>query len=182
MDIDIGPCGSRSKVWTIHQPGSLGDVQYLSFICMKVCKFSFLDIDVHRKRLIAIPVLRWAGQQNRFYQSHASSVSSAHPDRRCTKGCTKKHVVRKNIYAIQFSHISFTQTPTHTAQMVPPKAPSMLLSLPLQSGAASTRVDRVGRRPVNQTGLRTSRPSLNVLHCMPAAEPCRRVHHCTRDG
>ena len=38
--------------------------------------------------------------------------------RRCTRRRMKKHVVRKNIYAIQFSHISFTQTPTHTAQML----------------------------------------------------------------
>ena len=30
----------------------------------------------------------------------------------------KKHVVRKNIFTIQFSHISFTQTPTHTIQML----------------------------------------------------------------
>ena len=63
---DTGLCGSRTKVWTTHQPGSLGDVQYLSFICMKVCELSFVDIGVHRKRLIAIPVLRWAGQQKSF--------------------------------------------------------------------------------------------------------------------
>ena len=63
---DTGPCGSRTKVWTTHQPGSLGDVQYLSSICMKVCELSFVDIGVHRKRLIAIPVLRWAGQQKSF--------------------------------------------------------------------------------------------------------------------
>ena len=56
----------RTKVWAIHQPGSLGDVQYLSFICMKVCELSFVDIGVHRTRLIAIPVLRWAGQQKTF--------------------------------------------------------------------------------------------------------------------
>ena len=57
---------SRTKVWAIHQPGSLGDVQYFSFICMKTCELSFVDIGVHRKRLIAIPVLRWAGQQISF--------------------------------------------------------------------------------------------------------------------
>ena len=51
MDIDTGPCGNRTKVWTVHQPSSLGDVQCLSFICMKVCELSFVDIGVHRKRL-----------------------------------------------------------------------------------------------------------------------------------
>ena len=66
IDIDTGPRGSRTKVWTIHQPGSLCDVQYLSFICIKVCELSFVDIAVHRKCLIAIPVLRWAGQQKSF--------------------------------------------------------------------------------------------------------------------
>ena len=50
----------------IHQPGSLGDVQYLSFICMKVCELSFVDIGVHMTRLIAISVLRWVGQQKSF--------------------------------------------------------------------------------------------------------------------
>ena len=53
-----GPRGSRTKVWAIHQPGSMGHVQYLSFICMKACELSFVDIGVHRKRLIAIAVLR----------------------------------------------------------------------------------------------------------------------------
>ena len=51
------PRGRRTKVWAIDQPGSLGDVQYLPFICMKVCELSFVDIGVHRKRLIAISVL-----------------------------------------------------------------------------------------------------------------------------
>ena len=60
IDIDTGPRGSRPKVWAIHQPGSLGDVQYLSLICkyMKVCELSFVDIGVHRTRLIAILVQR----------------------------------------------------------------------------------------------------------------------------
>ena len=56
---------------------------------MKVCELSFVDIGVHRKRLIAIPVLRWAGSsfnRNRFYQSRTSSVSSGHPDRISTMG------------------------------------------------------------------------------------------------
>ena len=30
----------------------------MSFICMKACELSFVDIGVHRKRLIAIAVLR----------------------------------------------------------------------------------------------------------------------------
>ena len=64
--IDTCPRGSRTKVWAIHQPGSLGDVKYLSFICMKVCEVSFVDIGVHSKSLIAIPVLRWVGQQKSF--------------------------------------------------------------------------------------------------------------------
>ena len=40
------------------------------------------------KRLIAIPVLRWAGHLNRtsFYQSHASLISSGHPDRVLSMG------------------------------------------------------------------------------------------------
>ena len=66
MDIHIDPRGSRTKVWTIHQPSSLGNVNYLSFICKKVFELSFVDIGVHRERLIAIPVLRWAGQQKSF--------------------------------------------------------------------------------------------------------------------
>ena len=66
IDIDTGPRGRRTKVWAIDQPGSLGDVQYLSFICMKVCELSFVDIGVHRTRLIAISVLRWVGQQKSF--------------------------------------------------------------------------------------------------------------------
>ena len=74
-------------MWAIHQPGSLGDVKSLSFICMKVCELSFVDIGVHRTRLIAIPVLRWVEvNRNRFYQSHASSVCSGHFDRISTMG------------------------------------------------------------------------------------------------
>ena len=45
---------------------SLGDVQCLSFICTKACELFFVDIREHRKRLIAISVLRWAGQQKSF--------------------------------------------------------------------------------------------------------------------
>ena len=48
------------------QPGSLSDVQYLSFICMKVCELSFVDTGVHRTCLIAISVLRCVGQQKSF--------------------------------------------------------------------------------------------------------------------
>ena len=33
---------------------------------MKACELSFVDIGVHRKRLIAIPVLRWAVEQKSF--------------------------------------------------------------------------------------------------------------------
>ena len=77
-------------MWTVHQPSSLGDVQCLSFICIKACELFFVDIGEHRKRLIAISVLRWAGHprvsRNRFYQSHASSVSSGHPDRISSMG------------------------------------------------------------------------------------------------
>ena len=74
-------------MWAIHQPGSLVDVQYSSFIRIKVCELSFVDIGVHRTRLIAIPVLRngWVNR-NRFYQSHASSVSSGHFDRISSMG------------------------------------------------------------------------------------------------
>ena len=53
---------------------------------MKACELSFVDLGVHRKRLIAISVLRWAVNRNRFYQSHASSVSSGHPDRISSMG------------------------------------------------------------------------------------------------
>ena len=73
----IAPCTCEStlrqvrvaaalKCGLYHQPGSLGDVKYLLFICMKACELSFVDIGVHRTRLIAIPVLRWAGQQKTF--------------------------------------------------------------------------------------------------------------------
>ena len=46
-------CGN-TKMWTVHQPSSLGDVQCLSFICIKACELFFVDIGEHRKRLIAI--------------------------------------------------------------------------------------------------------------------------------
>ena len=32
----------------------------------KACELSFVDIGVHRKRLIAISMLQWAGQQKSF--------------------------------------------------------------------------------------------------------------------
>ena len=38
-------------MWTVHQPSSLGDVQCLSFICIKACELFFVDIGEHRKRL-----------------------------------------------------------------------------------------------------------------------------------
>ena len=38
----------------------------MSFICIKVCELFFVDIGEHRKRLIAISVLRWADQQKSF--------------------------------------------------------------------------------------------------------------------
>ena len=80
-DIDYtGPGGNRTKVWTVHQPSSLGDVQYLSFICIKACELFFVDIGEHRKRLIAIPVLRWAGQQKSFLSITHNSVSSVDSD------------------------------------------------------------------------------------------------------
>ena len=63
--------GSRTKVWAIHQPGSLGDVKSLSFICMKVCELSFVDIGVHRTRLIAISVLRWVRSTEIVFINHA---------------------------------------------------------------------------------------------------------------
>ena len=74
-------------MWAVDQPGSLGDVQHLSFICMKVCELPFVDTGVHRKRLMAIPVLRWAGQQKSFLSiMRSSSVSSGHPDRISSMG------------------------------------------------------------------------------------------------
>ena len=53
---------------------------------MKACELSFVDIGVHRKRLIAIPVLRWAGQQKSFLSITRKSVSSGHPDRISSMG------------------------------------------------------------------------------------------------
>ena len=50
----------------LYTSQGLGDVKYLLFICMKACELSFVDIGVHRTRLIAISVLRWAGQQKMF--------------------------------------------------------------------------------------------------------------------
>ena len=70
IDIDTGPRGSRTKVWAIHQPGSLGDVQYLTFMCTKICELSFVDIGVHRTRLIAISVLRWGGSTEVVFINH----------------------------------------------------------------------------------------------------------------
>ena len=74
-------------MWAVHQPSSLGGVQCLSFICIKVCELFFVDIGEHRKRLIAISVLGWGRvSRNRFYQSHASSVSSVDFDRISSMG------------------------------------------------------------------------------------------------
>ena len=90
MDIDTGQGGNRTKVWTVHQPSSLGDVQCLSFICIKVCELFFVDIGEHRKRLIAISVLRWADQQKSFlsitrkfglfWRGHSDRISSMRGD------------------------------------------------------------------------------------------------------
>ena len=82
-----GPGGNRTKVWTVHQPSSLGDVQCLSFICIKVCELFFVDIGEHRKRLGSrYRCSDGRVSRNRFYQSHASSVSSVDSDRISSMG------------------------------------------------------------------------------------------------
>ena len=57
-------------MWTVHQPSSLGDAQYLSFICVKACELSFVDIGVHRKRLVAIPVRPMGGSTEIVFINH----------------------------------------------------------------------------------------------------------------
>ena len=45
---------------------------------MKACELSFVDIGVHRTRLITISVLRWVRHKSFLSKSYASSVSSGH--------------------------------------------------------------------------------------------------------
>ena len=53
---------------------------------MKVCELSFVDTGVHRKRLITIPVLRWAGLQKSSLPITRKLVSSGRPDRISSMG------------------------------------------------------------------------------------------------
>ena len=58
------------KCGLYNSSGSLGDVHNLSIIYMKVCELFFVDIGVHRTRLIAISVLRWVDPHKIVFINH----------------------------------------------------------------------------------------------------------------
>ena len=74
--------------------------------------------------------------------------------RRCSRGCLKKHVVRKNIYTIQFSHISFTpnshpHSSNATQRGLPPCSSPSLSTAALSPRASTGVVEDRSIRPVS---------------------------------